>query len=79
LGNLVGGKHLLPVLPLLWEQCTELMQQKLLGIKEFQSLSKINDGLGLLKAIKATTYLFEGKQHPPHALYAARRRFYMCY
>ena len=64
---------------LIWGQCTELMRQKILGMKEFQSLSATNDGLGLLKAIKATTYQFEGRQYPPHALHTAKRRFFMCY
>ena len=47
-------------------------------MKEFQNLSSQNDGLGLLRAIKTTTYQFESRQYPPHALHTAKRRFFLC-
>jgi hypothetical protein len=52
---------------LIWKQCTELMQQKLLGMKRFQSLSTNNDGIGLHNVMETTTYQFEGRQYPSHA------------
>jgi hypothetical protein len=54
------------------------MQQKLLGLNEFQKLSASKDELGLLKVIKTTTYQFEGRQYPPHALHPEKRRISLC-
>eukprot|EP00978_Attheya_sp_CCMP212_P020631 scaffold59246_cov62-Attheya_sp.AAC.2 len=59
-------------------QCTDIMRQKLVGLSNFSTLKQNGDGLGLLKAIKDTTFEFQGKKFIFDTLHDSSVRAALC-
>eukprot|EP00978_Attheya_sp_CCMP212_P011483 scaffold28330_cov35-Attheya_sp.AAC.1 len=58
-------------------QCTDVMRQKLEAYSGYSLLSASNDGLGLLKIIKALVFDFQSQKYIFHALHVAIRRAFL--
>jgi hypothetical protein len=59
-------------------QCTDIMRQKLAGLSNFNTLKQNGDGLGLLRAIKDTTFEFQGEKFVFDALHDSSVRAALC-
>lgn len=58
---------------LIWGQCTDIMQQKVEAMEDFEVMSAAGDGMLLLKAIKNITYHFQSQKYVPHSLYESKK------
>ncbi len=61
---------------LVWGQCTDILQQKLVATDGFTDAWEQGQGPQLLKMIKNTTFSFQSQKCPGQSLFDAKRQFY---
>lgn len=63
---------------LVWGQCTDVMRQKVEATKEFETINRAGDGIGLLVSLKTIAFQFQGQKYLPLAVQEALKRYYNC-
>ena len=61
------------------DQCTDALKAKLKNISTFKLMNSTGDMIGLIKAIRDTSYEFEEQKYPILSIHAALRQFYQEY
>ena len=65
---------------LIWNQCTDVLKNKLEALSTHKQLSMKADGLGLLAAIKSIVYISNSDTtYLLHTLHEAKHNFYNCH
>ena len=61
---------------LIWNQCTEVMQNKLKSLSDYDNINKSSDVLTLLERMKELTFKFEAQKYMFSSVYFANKQFY---